>query len=71
MWQQEKEHLRSGVKNLNLSIFPISPFDRLVVGQGVTGQFNTGQFALQEPCPVHTRSFERTARSLDSSIKYP
>lgn len=63
MWQQEKEHLKGGVKNLNSSTFPVSPFDRLGVCQGIAGLFNTGHFALQEPCPGDTQNLEK-----DSSI---
>lgn len=59
MWQQEKEHLRGGVKNPNSSTLPISPFGRLGVGQGIAGLFNTEHVALQERCPVHTQNFEK------------
>lgn len=59
MWQQEKEHLRGGVKTPNLSTLPISPFGRWGAGQGIVGLLNTEHVALQEPCPAHTQHFEK------------
>lgn len=48
---------KGGVTIPNWFTFPISPFGGLGVGRGIAGLFDTGHFALQEPCSVHTRDF--------------